>query len=128
MDAIIQESRERLAGVSRVTVSMGPAVVDPKVVRLQVRPVDALTPIRRALREAIAAVRGPERVNESDDWTPHVSVAYSNSDGPMSVYLKALEPQLEPVPVEIPDVRLIILDRDTHLYQWQTRAVTPLGR
>jgi len=96
-------------------VSMGPAVVDPEVVRLEVRPADALTPTRRALRDAIAHVRGPEQVGESDDWTPHVSVSYSNSTGPMKPYLDALVPPLEPVPVEISDVQLIILGRDTHL-------------
>ena len=127
LDAIIQESRRRLGGAPLVRVSMGPAVVNPEVVRLEVRPADALTPIRRALRDAIADVRGPEQVGESDDWTPHVSVSYSNSTGPMKPYLEALVPPLEPVPVEISDVQLIILGRDTHLYQWQTRAVITLA-
>ena len=81
LDAIIQKSRRRLANVPSVRVTMGPAAVDPEVVRLEVRPADALTPIRRALRDAIADARGPEQVGESDDWTPHVSVSYSNSNG-----------------------------------------------
>jgi len=106
---------------------MGPAVVDPEVVRLEVRPSDALTPVRRALRDAIAAVRGPEQVGESNNWTPHVSVVYSNGAGPMAPVLKALDPPLQPVPVEIPDVRLIVLERDTRLYQWQTRAIIALA-
>jgi hypothetical protein len=127
IEAIIEASRERLAGVPQATVTMGPAVLDPEVVRLEVRPVGALTPVRRALRDAIAAVRGPDQVGESDDWTPHVSVAYSNADGPMEPYLKVLDSPLEPVSVEIPDVQLIVLERDTHLYQWQTRAAIALG-
>ena len=71
--------------------------------------------------------RGPEQLSECDDWIPHVSVAYSNATGPMEPYLNAIEPALEPVSVEIPDVQLIILERDTHLYQWQTRANITLG-
>ena len=126
LDAIIQESRERLTGVYPVTVTMGPAVVDPEVVRLEVEPADRLTPIRRALRQAIATVRGPDHVDELDDWTPHVSVAYSNSTAPMAPIRDVLEPPLEPVSVEIADVQLIILRRDTHLYEWQTHAVVPL--
>lgn len=124
--AIVEASQERLAGVPRATVAMGPAVVDPEVVRLEVRPVGALTPVRRALRDAIAVARGAEQVGESDDWTPHVSVAYSNAAGPMGPYLKVLNLPLEPVSVEIPDIQLIVLERDTHLYQWQTRAVISL--
>lgn len=127
LDAVIDASRKRLAAIPRATVSMGPAIVDPEVVRLEVDPVAALMPVRRALREALAAVRGPEQVGESDDWTPHVSVAYSNSDGPMEPYLKAIEQPLAPVSVEISNVQLIVLGRDTHLYEWQTRAVVPLA-
>lgn len=107
--------------------TLGPAVVDPEVVRLEVQPADKLTPIRRALRQAIAAVRGPDYVGEPDAWTPHVSVAYSNSVAPMAPIRDLLEAPLEPVSVEIADVQLIILSRDTHLYEWQTRAVVPLG-
>ena len=127
LDAVIDAARDRLAALSRVTVNMGPAVLDPEVIRLEVQPASALTPIRRALRDAIAAARGPEQVSESDDWSPHVSVAYSNSNGPMDPYIKALDPPLVPVSVDIPDVQLIVLGRDTHLYEWQTRAVVPLG-
>jgi 2'-5' RNA ligase superfamily len=122
VDAIIQESRKRLAAVPRVMVTMGPAIVDPEAILLPVRPADGLTVVRRALRDAIAAVRGADQLGESDEWTPHVSVAYSNADGPMALYQEALGQSTESVPVEISDVQLIILGRDTHLYQWQTRA------
>lgn len=36
IDAIVEASRELLTGVAPVTVAMGPAVVDPEVVRLEV--------------------------------------------------------------------------------------------
>ncbi|HUY46047.1 MAG TPA: 2'-5' RNA ligase family protein [Streptosporangiaceae bacterium] len=127
LEAVIDASRKRLAAVPRVTVSMGPAIVDPEVVRLEVRPASALMPVRCALRDAITAARGPEQAGESGDWTPHVSVAYSNSDGPVEPYLTAIDPPLEPVSVEITDVQLIVLGRDTHLYEWETRAVVPLA-
>jgi 2'-5' RNA ligase len=126
LEAIIDAARERLAVVPRVTVSMGPAIVDPEVVRLEVQPASALTPVRRGLRDAIAVVRGPEHVAEADGWTPHVSVAYSNSEGPMEPFIEALDPPLAPVSVEIRDVQLIVLGRDKHLYEWQTCAALPL--
>jgi 2'-5' RNA ligase superfamily len=127
IDAIIQESQERLATLLRVTVAMGPAVVTPEGILLQVQPAEGLTAVRRALRDAIAAVRGGDQLGEPDEWTPHVSVAYSNSSGPMEPYQRALNTPLEPVPVEIQDVRLIALGRDAHLYQWQTRAAVALA-
>jgi hypothetical protein len=127
LEAVIDAARERLAVVRCVTVSMGPAIIDPEVIRLEVQPADALTPVRRAIRDAIAAARGPEHLTESDGWTPHVSVAYSNSYGPMEPYIKTLDPPLAPVSVEIADVQLIVLGRDEHLYEWQTRADIPLA-
>lgn len=127
LEAVIDAARERLAVVRCVTVSMGPAIIDPEVIRLEVQPADALTPVRRAIRDAIAAARGPEHLTESDGWTPHVSVAYSNSDGPMEPYIKTLDPPLAPVRVEIADVQLIVLGRDEHLYEWRTRADIPLA-
>ncbi len=45
----------------------------------------------------------------------------------MEPYIKTLDPPLGPVSVDIPDVQLIVLGRDTHLYEWQTRAVVPLA-
>ena len=69
IEAIIEASRERLAAVPQAIVRMGPAVVDPEVVRLEARPVDTLTPVRRALRDAIAAGRGPEQLGESNSQT-----------------------------------------------------------
>jgi 2'-5' RNA ligase superfamily len=87
-----RSSRTPQAARHRFPVTMGPAIADPEVVRLIVQPADALTSVRRALREVVAAARGPEQPGESDDWTPHVSVAYSNSNGPMGPYLRALDP------------------------------------
>jgi hypothetical protein len=127
LEAVIDASRKRLAAIRRARVNMGPAILDPEVVRLEVRPASALMPVRRALRDAIAEARGPEQVGEADDWTPHVSVAYSNSDGPTEPFLRALDPPLEPVSVEITDVQLIVLGRDSHLYEWETRAVVSLA-
>ncbi|MFD0851493.1 hypothetical protein ACFQ07_04645, partial [Actinomadura adrarensis] len=46
MDAVVFGVRDRLSGVPPVRVSVGPAVVDPEVVRLKVSPVGALVPVR----------------------------------------------------------------------------------
>ena len=83
--------------------------------------------VREALGAAIAGARGPAHVPETADWVPRISVAYSNSDGPMEPYLKALARPPAPAAVTISDVQLIVLSRDSHLYEWQTRAAVSLS-
>jgi hypothetical protein len=89
---------------------------------------DALTPVRAATRSAIADVRGTERVPESDEWIPHISLAYSNSDGLATPFITAVNSvQNAPVAFTVSKVHLIELSRDTHLYQWTTKAEVPFS-
>jgi len=45
----------------------------------------------------------------------------------MEPYLKALARPPAPAAVTISDVQLIVLSRDSHLYEWQTRAAVSLS-
>ncbi|NJP91618.1 2'-5' RNA ligase family protein [Nonomuraea sp. FMUSA5-5] len=56
-------------------------VTGPEALQFHVQPAESMRTLRQALWEAIADVWGPERVPDSEQWTPHVSIAYSNSDG-----------------------------------------------
>jgi 2'-5' RNA ligase len=106
VERVIEAARERLVTLRRPTVNVGPALVDPEVVRLKVQPAEDVAPIRRALREAIITARGADLLMETDDWQPHVNVAYSNASGPMVPIAAALEPELEPVPLTVSEVQL----------------------
>ncbi len=119
--AIITCSRERLSGFAPHHVTLGPAKVTPEAILLDVAPVAPLAAIRRELRGAIADVLGSRRLMETDEWTPHVSVAYSSGAAPAAPYVAALEDG-GTVPTVISDVELIVLGRDQHLYEWTTRA------
>ncbi|TDD79920.1 2'-5' RNA ligase family protein [Actinomadura rubrisoli] len=121
---VVGKVRSRLADVPPVEVSVGPAIVDPEVVRLKVHPAAALVPIRTAIRDAIIEATGS--VGESPDWNPHVSVAYSNVEGPLAEIAAVLAEELPPVQTAIKDVQLILLGRDEQCYTWDTKAVVPL--
>jgi 2'-5' RNA ligase len=125
---IADAARKRLANQRAVSLTIGPAVVDPEAIMFEVTPTDALTPVRAAIRSAIADVRGAEQVPESDEWTPHISLAYSNSDGSAAPFITAVDsvPNL-PVTLTVSKAHLIELNRDTHLYQWTTTAEIPLS-
>jgi 2'-5' RNA ligase len=120
---IAEAARKRLATQQPVSLSVGPALVDPEAILLQVSPDGGLDAVRASIRAAIADVRGAARVPESEHWTPHISVAYSNSDGPAAPYAEALNTIMRvPADLTVSAVHLIELSRDTHLYQWTTKA------
>jgi 2'-5' RNA ligase len=125
--AITGAARARLASVSPPEVTIGPARVADEGVVCWVGPAGVLDPVRDALRAAIAGIWGPERVPEGPQWTPHVSMAYSNMTGPAGVVEAALEGEDTVVAVTVGAVQLIRLGRDQHVYEWETCATVPLG-
>lgn len=120
-DAIIKTSRDRLAGFASQRVTLGPARVTPEAILLDVSPAAGLAAIRNELRAAIAGVLGRNRLMESDEWTPHVSIAYSNGTAAAAPYEAAVAGGSTAGTV-ISTVELIVLGRDRHLYEWTTRA------
>lgn len=125
VNEVVDKVRSRLVGVPPVSVGVGPAIVDPEVVRLRVQPAAALVLIRTAIREVIAEVTGS--VGESQAWNPHISVAYSSAEGPLAPAAAVLADELPPVQVTIERVQLIVLGRDEHCYTWDTKATVVLG-
>jgi 2'-5' RNA ligase len=120
---IAEAARKRLATQQPVALSAGPAAVDPEAIMLDVSPAGALDPVRTGIRTAIADVEGAARVPEAETWTPHISIAYSNSDGPATPYAEAFSTVTQtPIHLTVSAVHLIELSRDTHLYQWTTKA------
>ncbi|WP_216651414.1 2'-5' RNA ligase family protein [Actinomadura litoris] len=124
VDAVVSATRTRLADIPPASVTAGPAIVDPEVVRLRITPIDTLIPIRAAIRAAITDIVG--NVNEPEEWNPHISIAYSNTQGAMAPITAALTKELPPAHAEINSVQLIILGRDEHRYTWDTQATLPL--
>jgi 2'-5' RNA ligase len=125
-DRVVEAARARLATVPPMDVTIGPAVIDPEALKLPVQPVEPLTAVRDAIREAITDVCG--EVSESPEYRPHVSLGYSNTSGPAQRALDALarhEPHTAEVTVDA--VALIDLNRDHKMYQWTTVAEAKLG-
>lgn len=125
IESIVKVTTSRLYGWGPEAVTLGPAVVTPEAILLKVAPVSGLAAIRGELRAAITGVLGAGRLMEDEDWTPHVSVAYSNATGPMAPYVAAVAGGPE-AQATIGDVHLITLGRDQHMYEWTTRATVAL--
>ncbi|MGW1713172.1 2'-5' RNA ligase family protein [Streptomyces sp. NPDC002156] len=127
VQAIADEARDRLATVPAFDLRIGPAVLDPEAVLLEVAPEGPVRAVRDAIREAIGAVLDnvPEK---ADSFTPHVSVAYSNSEGPGAPIAQVLGGlDIMPARARISAAELIVINRDNKMYEWESFAKVPLG-
>ena len=124
--AIEAAARTRLAALQPATITLGPARSASEGITFWATPEHALDDIRAATRDAIAHVWSPDRVPDSEDWAPHVSIAYASTTGPSGAYDQALDGDNSTVTVTPSAVQLIALSRDTHLYQWTTTAELPV--
>ena len=126
---IVAAAVRRCAQLAPLTLTLGPALVDAEAVLLPVAPTERVGQVRAMLRDAIAEVWGADKVPEpKDGFTPHVSLAYSNREGPAAPVVEIVE-SLEPASttVTIAAARLIVLERETRVYRWQVHATVPLG-
>jgi hypothetical protein len=115
--AITGAVRARLAAIEPIPVTIGPARVADEGILFWVAPDHGLSPMRDAIRAAIADVRGAQRVLDGPAWAPHVSIAYGRADGAADAFAA----------LTVDAVTLIRLGRDRHVYEWETLATAPLG-
>jgi hypothetical protein len=124
--ALLDASDARLRGFPAQPVTLGPARVTPEAILLDIAPADGLSAIRHELRQAISDVLGQARLTGGDEWSPHVSVAYSHGTGPQAPLEAAIEGG-ETAATVINTVRLIVLGRDHRLYEWTRRGQVQLA-
>ncbi|GAA1799275.1 2'-5' RNA ligase family protein [Planosporangium flavigriseum] len=130
VDAIVAAAQERCAVLAPMELTLGAPHVDPESIQIAVEPAEPVRQLRAAIRAAIADVWGPVRVPEpAEPYTPHMSLAYTNADGPAAPLVEALAavPTLSAT-ATIDSCQLIVLNRDEGMYMWETFATVPLGR
>jgi 2'-5' RNA ligase len=116
--AMISAVSERLGELDPIEVELGQVWITQEAVMLGVRPPRDLDPIRAAIRDAIAATVSAHQLADEPDWTPHVSVAYSNGTGPAAPVISALGTPPDPRPMTVGHVHLVAQERVGHLYRW----------
>jgi 2'-5' RNA ligase len=129
VERIVAAVRRRCVALAPLRLTLGPAELQQEGVWLRVAPSMVIRRVRAAVRAGIAEVWGLGRVPEpACGFTPHVSLAYSNTDGPDEPFAAALATMApRSANVELAAVHAISLVRDTHLYRWETVAAVQLG-
>ncbi len=126
--SIVDAARSRCASLAPFELTFGAPKVDPEAIMFALHPAEPAQALRKQIRAAIADVWGTERIPEAEQWSPHVSIAYSNAPGSAEPYTTALSRvDVKPATLLVPKVELIILNRDNKMYEWETFAAVALG-
>jgi hypothetical protein len=125
MEKMVSGARGRLAAVAPIPVTMGRVATTPSVT-LVVEPMDALNPVLTAVREAADAA-GCQGYQDTDPWTPHVSVAYSHSDGLAAPIITALGRWLPKTEMSIKSISLVSQTQMGYSWQWEPVAEVHLA-
>ncbi|GAA2796745.1 2'-5' RNA ligase family protein [Kribbella solani] len=124
---IVDATRLRVSGFGAVPVTVGPAVLDPESIRLQVDPAEPLRHLRDLTRAAMVDIWGDDAVPELPGLDPHITLAYSNSQSPAAATATRLTAHpAHSAKVSITALRLLALTRSDHLYHWTTSRTLPL--
>jgi 2'-5' RNA ligase len=133
VDRVVDTTRKALEDFPSFDLELGPVRSMPGAVVLQAHG-DALDPLHERLTDAVLAARGAAAVGALRAFVPHVSVAYVNRDcdphevmGPLDgADLSSPSPSATAA-ATVTRVRLAAVTRERRHYQWNTRAVVPLG-
>ncbi|WP_161606073.1 2'-5' RNA ligase family protein [Microlunatus speluncae] len=122
---LIERARSALSGLRSIPARFDRLRIYSEALALEPEPAESITALRQTLREVTAEVIGeaPGR----DGFTPHVSIAYVNTDQPAAATVAAVE-SISPEPAEetIGAVTLLEQHRDNTRYEWRTITTLPL--
>ncbi|MEU4890479.1 MULTISPECIES: 2'-5' RNA ligase family protein [Streptomyces] len=125
--AIADAAAQRLTAITPFELRLYRPEITPEAIRWEAEPSEPPAAVRSAIRAAINDVWG--RVPEAEEgFAPHVTIAYSNSEGPAAPVAQALgRIDAEPATAQIDRADLIILGRDRQMYDWEEFAALRLG-
>jgi 2'-5' RNA ligase len=115
-----------LARVPPVRVTLGRVLYHPRAVMLDAGPAAALEPVLHAAQEATRAATGRDGSLHTAPWTPHITLAYSNTTGPAAPVIAALGRRLPERVATISSVSLVA-QAPEQSWTWDPVAQVRLG-
>lgn len=119
-------ARQLAARISPITLSLGRILYHTRAIMLQAGTPEQLEPILHAVQEATRATTGRYGELHTAPWTPHITLAYSNTTQPAAPAIRALGRGLPKQDTIIASVSLIS-QRPEQQWTWDPMADIPLG-
>lgn len=129
--AIRQKIGNQLKQVESPTVTFRYPTIRPEAVFLKARPTEPLYEVRKRIHDAVVDVLGSDRAEplpKAEDYTPHVSIAYVNTDTPAAPIAAAVESvEVDPVTVTFAKANFLGFHRDHRMYEWTSATPVLFG-
>jgi 2'-5' RNA ligase len=132
LTAVTKRITDRLRDVPVPVVTFDQPTVGQDAVYLKAQPAEPIYDVRLATYQAIASALGPGQLHEArptrEQYTPHVSAAYVNSDGPAQPIFDALASVQAPsVTTTFRTASILTFHRDHQMYEWTNALPIPIG-
>ncbi|GGT72992.1 2'-5' RNA ligase family protein [Actinomadura citrea] len=125
---MLNAASELLAALPPVAVTLGRILYHPEAIAVVVQSTDPLKQIRIALQTATLKVTGREGHTEGPtQWTPHMTLAYSETEQPAEPLITALGRELPAREIAITAVSLVVQRGAERLWDWHPVGRIPLG-
>jgi 2'-5' RNA ligase superfamily len=108
-------------------VTLGKILYHPEAIVIAVRPGAAMDPVLEAVQTATRLAVTGEATGKSQEWTPHVTVAYSTAVQPAGPIIAALGRELPSCQVTLNRIDLVVQEGPERLWNWRSIAEVPFG-
>ena len=126
VDVMAGQARRRLAHTPPITITLGRVLYHPRAIMLDAGPADTLQPALQAVQDATRMATGRDGQLYHNPWTPHITVAYSNSVRPAAPVIDALGRELPRQEITIRSINLVSQTPE-QLWTWQPVTEVPFG-
>lgn len=126
--AIGDAARSVCRDFPEIDLNIGPLAGSAGAIRFSATPQEPLFELRRLLRQAaISCV--PNISFETDEFRPHVGIAYSNSNMPAEPIIRIVESlrHISRAPVSVSQASLVLLERPGRTWRWTLAETVPLA-
>lgn len=125
--ALVAAAQVSLSDVAPFEAALDGPVIGRDAVFLPVE-ADRLTAVRRALRAAMRGVGLDPPGTDDEPYLPHLTLAYATGPGSRARLARSLDGVARPVAsAQVAEVHLLALRMLPAGYDWQVRAVVPVG-
>ena len=126
VEAMVGHARRLLAGTLPVRVTLGRVLYHPRAVMLDAGPATVLEPVLHAVQEATRTATLREGRLHTEPWSPHITLAYSNTEGPAAPVIAALGRELPRREVTVSSISLVAQAAE-QLWTWHPVAQVRFG-
>jgi 2'-5' RNA ligase len=130
--AVTERMGERLRGLEPPVTTFHQPTIWREAVVIKADPAEPLYQLRLAMYDTIATVLGPVKFSEprpeAGQFTPHVSIAYVNNEGPRQPIAEAVtNAASQAVTATFGTASMLTFHRDHRMYEWTEATPVPIG-